>query len=216
MMKKMLIVENHPLLAETTKSLFISMALADEVEVCYSEVQAINILKSGVDWFRVWLDIEMENTHGLSFIREVYEMGFASRSAIITANRNPEWQFEVESMGFLGYLSKAIGVENFKYAVERIVQGSRYFESSRNVRKSNRLTHRQIDIIKLMAQGWSSKEIAKQLGLTPGTVDNHIAAIINVLRAKSRTHAVTIGIEYGYIPPEILTHACTISRAPMS
>ena len=204
---RMLVVEDHPLLAASTQSLFLNMRLADEVTVCHTATSAIDYLRAANDWFRIWLDVEMHGTHGLSLIREVHELGFAPRSAVITANRNPQWQAEVESMGFLGYVPKATGIETFKYAVQQIAQGHHYFENSYGRKQASRLTRRQIDILRLIAQGSSSKEIARQLHLTAGTVDNHIAAIICILCAKSRTHAVSIGIECGYITPEVLTQA---------
>ena len=206
-MIRMLVVEDHPLLAASTQSLFLNMGLADEVKVCHTASSALEQLHETEDWFRIWLDVEMHGTHGLSLIREVHALGFAPRAAVITANRNPQWQVEVESLGFLGYVPKATGIETFKFAVQQIAQGWRYFECVKDGKQPSRLTRRQVDILKLIAQGSTSKEIARQLNLTAGTVDNHIAAIVSILRAKGRAHAVSIGIEYGYIPPEVLTQA---------
>jgi DNA-binding NarL/FixJ family response regulator len=206
-MTRMLVVEDHPLLAASTQELFLNMGLADEVMVCHTVSSAREQLQVTNDWFRIWLDIEMHGTHGLSLIREVHALGFAPCAAVITANRNPQWQSEVKSMGFLGYVPKAVGVETFKYAVQQISQGRPYFEDAKDGKLPSRLTRRQIDILKLVAQGWASKEIARQLNISAGTVDNIIAAMISTLCAKGRTHAVSIGVEYGYIPPEVFTHA---------
>jgi DNA-binding NarL/FixJ family response regulator len=206
-MTRMLVVEDHPLLAASTQELFLNMGLADEVMVCHTVSSAREQLQVTNDWFRIWLDIEMHGTHGLSLIREVHSLGFAPCAAVITANRNPQWQSEVKSMGFLGYVPKAVGVETFKYAVQQISQGRPYFEDAKDGKLPSRLTRRQIDILKLVAQGLASKEIARQLNISAGTVDNIIAAIISTLCAKGRTHAVSIGVEYGYIPPEVFTHA---------
>ena len=55
--------------------------------------------------------------------------------------------------------------------------------------KPDRLTDRQKDCLQLVAQGYTSKEIGRQLGLSPSTVDNHILAAMTILEAPSRAAA---------------------------
>ncbi|MCW7540123.1 response regulator transcription factor [Aquabacterium sp. A7-Y] len=198
----MLIVDDHPVLAQSTRSLFLSMQLADEIDVCHTAAHTIATLQGDADWFRIWLDIDVPGARGLSLIRKVHELGLARRAAVITAVENPDWQVEIKSMNFLGYVPKATGFEAFKHAVQHIVQGREYFEGLQQHRPPSRLTKRQVEILKLVARGHASKEVARQLKLTPGTVDNHVSAIVDALCAKGRTHAVALAIEYGYIPPE--------------
>jgi DNA-binding NarL/FixJ family response regulator len=201
----MLIVDDHPVVAQSTRSLFLGMRLADEIEICHTAPEAFAKLQQDADWLRIWLDVDVPGAQGLSLIRWVHEIGLASRSAVITANRNPEWQAEVEGMGFLGYVPKATGFEAFQHAISHIVQGRFYFENSLGPRRPSLLTRRQIDILRLVSHGRVSKEIARQLGLTPATVNNYITAILDALRARSRSHAVALGIEYGYLAPDALS-----------
>lgn len=62
-----------------------------------------------------------------------------------------------------------------------------------------KLTQRQIDILKLVAQGLSNKQIAYQLGLTEGTVKVHITIILKTLDVANRTGAVTEAVKRGYL-----------------
>jgi DNA-binding NarL/FixJ family response regulator len=64
---------------------------------------------------------------------------------------------------------------------------------------SPRLTQRQIDVLALIAQGRSNKEIARELDLSPATVKAHIAAGLAVLGAANRTEAVVRARELGLI-----------------
>jgi len=203
--KRMLIVDDHPVVAQSTQSLFLGMQLADAVEICHTAPETIAKLRQDDDWFRIWLDVDVPGAQGLSLIRWIQQIGLASRSAVITANRNPEWQAEVERMGFLGYVPKATGFEAFKHAIQHIVQGRFYFENSLGPRQPSLLTRRQVDVLRLVSHGRMSKEIARQLGLTPATVNNYITTILDALRARNRSHAVALGIEYGYLAPDALS-----------
>jgi DNA-binding NarL/FixJ family response regulator len=61
------------------------------------------------------------------------------------------------------------------------------------------LSPREIDVLRLVANGNSNKEVAAQLSITEETVKNHVTHILAKLGAKDRTHAVTIGIKRGFI-----------------
>ena len=209
-MRRMLIVEDHPLVAEYTCAQLRDWAM--DIDVCHvcTASQAIQVLKDDENIFRIWLDLDVPGACGLSLVRDVHALGFAARAAVITANLNLQWQTEVANLGFLGYVPKATTVGQFKYAINEILHGRSYFEeTSHNVRPI-RLTRRQIEILNLLPSGFGTKEMARRLNLTPGTVNNHITAILFALRAKSRTHAMAIGIEYGYIKPSCLSE-CTAS-----
>jgi DNA-binding NarL/FixJ family response regulator len=61
------------------------------------------------------------------------------------------------------------------------------------------LTARELDILKLIAQGNTNKEIAAQLSIREDTVESHVGNILEKLGANDRTHAVTIGLKRGII-----------------
>ena len=61
------------------------------------------------------------------------------------------------------------------------------------------MTERELEILKLIAQGNANKEIAAQLGVREDTVKSHVGNILEKLDANDRTHAVTIGLKRGII-----------------
>ncbi|WP_083438454.1 response regulator [Caldimonas brevitalea] len=73
-MKRMLVVDDHPVVAQCTASLFLNMQLADRVETCNTAAQTIQKLQSESDWFRIWLDVDIPGARGLSLIREARQL----------------------------------------------------------------------------------------------------------------------------------------------
>lgn len=197
-MRNMLIVEDHPLVAEATRALFMTMAV-DHIEICRNADEAVKQLQARDDWYRIWLDVGVPGADGLSLVRYVHKLGWAARAAVITASENVQWRVDVEAMGFLGYVVKTASVEEFSFALNEILEGRRYFDKRQHDRQPSHLTQRQTEILCLLHDGLSTKDIARRLGLSPGTVDNHISALISALRANDRTHAVAVGMQFGYI-----------------
>jgi signal transduction histidine kinase/DNA-binding CsgD family transcriptional regulator len=100
----------------------------------------------------------------------------------------------------LGYIVKNSSVDEFNVALQKIIDGEFYFEPKNKSKICpSHLTRRQIEILEHVRHGRSSKEIARNLNISHGTVDNHISSIMSALNAKDRTHAVCLGLQLGYI-----------------
>ncbi|WKB50727.1 response regulator transcription factor [Eleftheria terrae] len=196
-MKVILIIEDHPLVAEATRSLFAGMV--DRVEICRDADQATAALLTEDCWFRVLLDIGIPGANGLSLVRHVHRKGLAPRTAIITAYENSQWREEIRGMGFLGYVLKTASVEEFSGTIAKILDGRLCFETQTTEAQQSHLTRRQIEILNLLSAGCSTKDVARRLNISSGTVDNHVSALIRALRAHDRTHAVALGMQLGYI-----------------
>lgn len=197
-MKNILIVEDHPVVAEATKSLFEAMGV-ENIDICSTAAQAVIKLENGTDWHRIWLDIGIPGANGLSLVRHVEKLGLAKKSAILTASEKSHWREEIESMGFLGYVVKTASVVEFNFALNEIMAGRRYFSKVSTLTHNTNLTRRQTEILQLLHDGLRTKEIAKKLSLSPGTIDNQILSLTTALQAKDRAHAVALGIKYGYV-----------------
>lgn len=197
-MKNVLIVEDHPFVAEATKALLATMAV-DEATVCRNADEVCAALERETGWFRILLDIGVPGAQGLSLVRRVHRAGMAGRAAVITASDSAQWQIEVDALGFLGYVLKTASVDEFSFALQEIFAGRRCFGKRKTDAQPTHLTRRQTEILRLLHGGLTTKNIARELNLSPGTVDNHVAAILCALRANDRTHAVARGISLGYI-----------------
>ncbi|RUO80874.1 DNA-binding response regulator [Idiomarina tyrosinivorans] len=101
------------------------------------------------------------------------------------------------SAGMRSYLPKDSSAENAKAAVRAILQGDRYLPEETHVSEPNAgqggaenfLSPRQLEIMQLLAQGLSNKEIANILGITEGTIRVHLSAIFKAIKVSNRTEA---------------------------
>lgn len=210
--KSVLIVEDHPLVASATAEL-IAGCHPRGAAGCDTPIRPVVCANArefherlGLhhdEWFRLFLDLGVPGAHGLSLVYEVHRRGLANRCCVISASERRDYIDEIASLGFLGYICKAAPVAEFTAALARVFNGERYFPETPppSRPKALRLTHRQTELLECIRVGWSSKQIADELHLTVGTVNNYVAALLHLLDAESRAHAVAKAIELGLIAP---------------
>lgn len=164
----------------------------------------------------VLLDLKMPGMEGLSGLRTVHKENPQIPVAILSGFVEPREVREALDIGAAGYISKAASNEVVVGAIELILAGGVYlppvlledFEpdasgaalpesqrrgaSWRNGRGGGmaRLTARQTEVFERLRQGKSNKEIARNLGLSEGTVKKHVSAILSALDVTSRTKAI--------------------------
>lgn len=199
--KKILLVEDHPLVADATRALLLKLDASLDIYICDTAGSAIETFHQHNNWHRLLLDINVPNARGLSLIRTFQRFGVAQNSAVVTASHNPQWSQEVCAMGLLGYVVKAANLDDFTLFMQRILQGRRTFPVNEHppAAPAVRLTRRQQEILQLLHRGLASKEVAAELGVSLGTVNNHISGLMRVLGVSNRTHAVSCAMDLGYL-----------------
>ena len=146
----------------------------------------------------VLADIRMPRRSGISALKALRERGNFVPVVLLTTFDDPEALSAAIKAGAAGYLLKDAQPESLKQVLERAAQGQRVFEPGRYpiadsallVNLQSKLSPREIDILRLVAGGYSNKEIARLLGIAAGTVKNHISEMLRKLDARDRTHAV--------------------------
>jgi DNA-binding NarL/FixJ family response regulator len=197
--KPVLIVEDHPFVADATEKLLIQMDAQLSVMVCRCAKTARMQLQQR-SWFRIFMDINIPGAHGMSFAQYLASAGWANQSVIVTAYDDPNWQSLARALGFLGYVIKATPIQTFVELISATLAGQRAFPDAMVCSDPfPQLTRRQVDMLDLLQRGYASKEIARQLGLSVGTVDNHISGLLKALRVTNRTHAIAKALELGYL-----------------
>lgn len=202
MTTQVLIVEDHPLVAEATAKLVALAAGEIQPVVSQSAPQTLQLLDEGIDeWFRIFLDLDVPGAYGLSLAKEINERGLAGRTCVVSAFDKREYIDAVREWGFMGYVAKATPVVEFKAALLGILEGRPSFPLSTSSRRSAsiRLTRRQTQLMELIQVGLSSREIATELHIAEGTVNNLVAAIMHAVDAASRAQAVARAIELGVL-----------------
>jgi len=163
----------------------------------------------------VLLDVRMPKASGLDLLRELRAAGELPPTILLTTFDDDDALLEGVKAGARGYLLKDVSLEELTGAIravaagetlirpvvtERVLRGlehvTREFES---LDPPDPLTRREIEILRLMAGGYSNREIAGALGTAEGTIKNHASSILSKLGVRDRTRAVLKALERGYI-----------------
>jgi DNA-binding NarL/FixJ family response regulator len=202
-MRQVLVVEDHPLVAEATIQL-LTQRFHDVGVVC-ADTAAIALDRLNDrdhKWFRVFLDLAVPGAFGLSLAKQVRGLGFAPVCCVISAFDREDYVRQLQCWGFLGYIPKSAPVDTFTARLNDAMRGFGTFPGTLRSPGTIRLTARQTEILGLIQEGCSTKQIAGQMNLAAGTVNNQVAGLMHLLRAESRSHAVAKAIGLGLLNVE--------------
>ena len=147
-------------------------------------------------------DIRMPGVGGIELIERLRESGNATPVILLTTFDDSELMLAAVQAGAQGFLLKDASPEDLAEAIHRVAAGNTLLQpvSLGPVRALRRpephtgpklhLTDREISILRLVAGGYSNKEIGRSLHLSEGTVKNYISDILVKLDCRDRTHAV--------------------------
>lgn len=146
----------------------------------------------------VLVDIRMPRRSGVGVLKALRERGNLVPVILLTTFDDPQVLKEAINAGAAGYLLKDAQPETLKRVLESAVRGERIFQPGPAMPSGTRaaeqvvdgLTEREEAILRLVAGGYSNKEVARHLGMAVGTVKNHISEVLRKLDARDRTHAV--------------------------
>lgn len=163
----------------------------------------------------ILLDLRMPRLDGVGVLRAMRERGMATPALILTTFDDDSMLFEAVRAGAKGWLLKDVSLERLTSAIRTVAGGGTCIEPviteriMRALEKSNvsfdsaelpeALTDREKTILRLLAGGYSNKEISELLAITDGTVKNHISSVLAKLGVRDRTRAVLKAIDLGVI-----------------
>jgi DNA-binding NarL/FixJ family response regulator len=146
-------------------------------------------------------DIRMPGMGGIGLVSALRELGDATPVILLTTFDDSELLLRAVEAGAQGFLLKDASPEELRAAIERVAAGETLLQpvslgpvragwSSVDSTLAQRLTEREQSILRLVAGGYSNKEIARVLHLSEGTVKNYMSDILLKLDCRDRTHAV--------------------------
>lgn len=147
-------------------------------------------------------DIRMPGLGGIGLIRTLRERGDATPVILLTTFDDPGLMMQAVDAGAQGFLLKDASPEDLKAAIQRVAAGETLLQpvslgpvraawTGETVADSAvRLTERERSILRLVAGGYSNKEIGRSLHLSEGTVKNYVSELLVKLDCRDRTHAV--------------------------
>ena len=160
----------------------------------------------------VILDVDMTGMNGIDTLKIMKEQGFASKTLMIADDKNSDSVLTAVELGCDGYIIKDCDVSILKKAIYTIYDGDRYIqpELQEQLEKSielktnitdklNELTRREIEVLKLLAEGMFNKEIAVRLHISERTVKNHVSNLFKKIKVNDRTQAAVFAIKNSLI-----------------
>ena len=148
------------------------------------------------------LDLEMPGLDGVETAQRLQRTG-PTRCIVVTRHARPGVLRRALAAGVVGFVPKSRGADELAEIIRRIAAGGRYIdpEIAADARTAERspLTERELDVLRAGRQGETTGQIAKSLALAPGTVRNHISAVLSKLGVSTRQQAVLAAEERGWI-----------------
>ncbi|AOS43934.1 Transcriptional regulatory protein LiaR [Lacunisphaera limnophila] len=154
----------------------------------------------------VVLDLRMPGLNGVETIRLLREEFRDARVLVFSNYAGGEEVFQTFRAGACGFVVKEMPLERLLEAIRKVHQGEHYIPAEISARLSGRvlsqLSSREVEVLTLIAQGLSNKEIAARLNLVEGTVKVHVTNILAKLHVSDRTQAILAGVKQGIIQLE--------------
>ena len=161
----------------------------------------------------VLMDVRMPDMDGLEATRKVKEERPRTAVIMLTMHDNPTYLRDAVRAGAAGYLLKDVSKDELIDAIRQVATGGAFIESQMlkgmlsEMKPSGtgpgpaakNLTKREREILALVAEGMSNREIAERLVLSPETVKSHVAAILEKLNVSDRTQAAIYAVRNGLV-----------------
>jgi DNA-binding NarL/FixJ family response regulator len=166
----------------------------------------------------VLMDVRMPNLDGVEATRRLVARGTESRILILTTFDLDEYVYEAIRAGASGFLLKDVRPQELVDAIHVIAKGDALLAPSITRRLLDRfaeqapgepvtppqlesLTVRELEVLKLVARGWSNAELAEKLFLSETTVKTHVSSVLHKLGLRDRVQAVVMAYEAGLVRP---------------
>jgi len=206
---RLLVADDHTLLAEACKSFlepeFEVVGIADNGRTL---LRLVTELRPDV----VVLDIAMPKLNGLDAGDQIRHLSPSTKLVFLTMNLSPEVAAEAFRRGASGYVVKTSAAEELVRAIRRALRSESYLSpaitketvefllrSGDSYVEERRITRRQSEVLQLLAEGLSMKEIAAILNLKPGTVAFHKYKMMETLGLKSNAELLQYAIKHHVI-----------------
>jgi len=209
-----LLADDHPLFRQSIRSVLEKepdFQIIGEAGDGEEAVRLVNELRPDV----VLMDITMPKLDGLEATRQIKASHSDIAVLVLTIHSDDQHIIGILEAGAAGYLTKSVFGEEVVQSVRGVIAGemvlspsigqrllqqaARYPTKPVPLQAGEKLSTRELEIIKLAARGMSNKGIAADLGLTVRTVKGHLANIFSKLNVGSRTEAVIAGLRVGFL-----------------
>ena len=211
---RVVLVDDHTLVREgirTLLGLVEDLELVGEAASGQAAVQVVADTRPDV----LLLDMRMPDGDGLFVVEQLAQRGELPATLILTTFDDDAAAIEVVRAGARGFLLKDVTLDRLVSAVRALAAGETLIQPALTARAEQKLceaaasraaapdalpmTPREREVLRLLAAGYSNREIARALLLAEGTVKNHVSSILTKMCVRDRTRAVIKAAERGLL-----------------
>jgi DNA-binding NarL/FixJ family response regulator len=220
---RLIIADDHALLRSGIRSMLYGEPDLEVVGEAADGAEALELCRR-LQPDLVLMDVRMPKMDGLAATRAIKEEFPRTSVVMVTMQEDPDYLFEAVIAGAAGYVLKGATPEQLTNAVRQVLDGEFLFNQKLTIdllrsmadreklaapsgvaaseeSLSEPLTARETEILRLLAQGQTNPQIARELVVSPGTVKNHVRHIIAKLGVSDRTQAAVRAMELGLLAP---------------
>ena len=200
---RLLIVDDHPVFRESLAHALGAAAGFEVMAQANDGAAAVGL------WQRhrpdvTLMDVRLVDVDGVAAVRRILASAPAARVLMLSSSEDDRDAFEALEAGAAGYITKSVGFLELLEAIREVHAGGRPIgeEVARRLaarEKGGPLSPREAEVLLLLRDGLSEKEICRRLAIADRTVRAHVAAIKEKLDASSTAHCVTRGFELGLL-----------------
>jgi DNA-binding NarL/FixJ family response regulator len=213
-MTRLVIVEDETLFRlglQTLLSLNPDFAVVGHAADGKAALQQIADLKPDL----VLMDVNLPVLSGVGSLQALREQGNLTPVILISTFDEDDAFLKGMRAGASGFLRKDVSLEELTGAIEAALRGERTLRPAITHKANQRLsemkpvfdsldlpdplTKREVEVLRLMASGFSNKEIADALGAGDATIKTHVSSILSKMGVRDRTRAVLRALELGYV-----------------
>src|SRR5215204_5920991 len=219
---RLIIADDHALVRSGMRSMLAGEAGLEVVGEAADGAEALELCRR-LRPDLVLMDVLMPGMDGLAAARAIKEELPRTSVVMVTMQEDPDYLFEAVIAGAAGYVLKGATPEQLTDAVRQVLDGEFLFNQKLTIDllrsmagreksptsppgaapseeyDSEPLTDRETEILRLLAQGQTNPQIARELVVSPGTVKNHVRHIIAKLGVSDRTQAAVRAMELGLL-----------------
>jgi DNA-binding NarL/FixJ family response regulator len=214
---KVLLVDDHRLLLEGLSNLLTAHGI-QVVGMAHDGLEAISLAQA-LQPDVILMDVRMPNCDGLEATRQIKASNPAVNIVMLTTSNEDQDLFEAVKSGACGYLLKSMDADELVECLDQVQQGIPPFSpglaakllaefarihsptahpvSGPETETDTGLTSRQVEVLTLVVQGLSYKEVGQRLGLSPRTIKYHMAEIMQKLHLEHRAQVLAYAGKIG-------------------
>ena len=216
---RVLVVDDHHLVREGLRAVLSTDPRLEVVGEAQTGVEAVGRVRE-LQPDVVLMDIRMPDMDGIAATREVKQVSPTTSVIMLTMYENPDYLFEAVKAGASGYVLKDVAGPDLLAAIHTVFEGGSLLNQevvARFLRRlaadaeqaaagpaaaavgPDRLTPREVEVLRLIAAGLSNREIAARLSVTVATVKTHLEHILQKMQVSDRTQAAVQAVTRGLL-----------------